>query len=157
MQNDSVQKELIVLRRVLIALSFVGVAVLIAVCVYFPLAECYSFLKVDCVTSTTLHIYCPGCGATRAVEALLHGRLLCSLARNPIVIWIVILATMQYVRTIIALCRRDLSYCRIPTWSWVSDIVLLLTTFVVRNLLMIFCGIDTLGENLPFWNAIMGR
>ena len=38
-----------------------------------------------CVIFTRWHIYCPACGGTRAVEALLRGRVVQSLYWNPAV------------------------------------------------------------------------
>ncbi|MGC2618203.1 MAG: DUF2752 domain-containing protein [Acidobacteriaceae bacterium] len=39
-----------------------------------------------CLINETFHIDCPGCGGTRAVAALLHGRLAEALHFNPLVV-----------------------------------------------------------------------
>ena len=38
-----------------------------------------------CPSLTLLHIYCPGCGSTRAAAALLHGDILLALRQNPVI------------------------------------------------------------------------
>lgn len=155
--EDKMSGELRRLRRMLFAATIAGLVGVLAVCVYFILAERFAFLHTRCAFSRLLHLYCPGCGGTRAVKALLTGHPLRSLVYNPIVLWLIVLAVAQYVRALIALHRREPSRCAVPAWSWISVIVLLLVVFVIRNLLLVFCGIDTLGEHLAFWNAVMGR
>lgn len=41
--------------------------------------------QLPCIFNRLTGLYCPGCGGTRAVLALLHGRLLQSIAYHPIV------------------------------------------------------------------------
>ena len=49
-----------------------------------------------CPSFTLLHIYCPGCGSTRAVEALLHGDLLMALRQNMAIPAMLLLAVLYY-------------------------------------------------------------
>lgn len=68
----------------------------------FP-PELYHFYP-QCPVFRYLHMYCPGCGATRALAALLHGRLIDALHYNAFVVFLlppvlyVLLKT--YVRTL---------------------------------------------------------
>ena len=55
---------------------------------YVPLLPCPSY--------TLLHIYCPGCGSTRAVGALMHGDVLLSLRQNPAIVVMLLLAVLYY-------------------------------------------------------------
>ena len=152
MQNETEREyALRNLRMTLIVLTAVAVAGVGVCYLYFWLAPRYPILAPGCIMSRLLHLYCPGCGGTRAVAALLRGDLLTSLRANPLVLWGGILAVMQYVRVVRALVRRDPFACTIPTWSWVSVIVLALGLFVVRNLLLVFAGYDYLGDNRAFW------
>jgi hypothetical protein len=50
----------------------------------FP-PETSSFYPL-CPVFTLLHIYCPGCGGTRALAALLHGRLYDAMHWNALVV-----------------------------------------------------------------------
>ena len=45
-----------------------------------------------CPVYENFHIYCPGCGGTRAVSALLHGRLAEALQFNPLIVALLPLA-----------------------------------------------------------------
>lgn len=43
----------------------------------------------ECVVYKYLGVYCPGCGGTRAVEALFHGDILQSIYYHPFVVYVV--------------------------------------------------------------------
>jgi Protein of unknown function (DUF2752) len=79
-----------------------GVAGAMAVLYRFP-PELYHFYP-QCPVFRYLHMYCPGCGATRALAALLHGRFIDALHYNAFVVFLlppvlyVLLKT--YVRTL---------------------------------------------------------
>ena len=60
--------------------SLAGAAVL-----YFFPPEDYSFYP-QCPVFRYLHVYCPGCGATRALSALLHARIAEALHYNALVV-----------------------------------------------------------------------
>lgn len=49
------------------------------------------YMGLPCVVNATTGYYCPGCGGTRAVVALLEGHLLKSFFYHPIVLYILIL------------------------------------------------------------------
>ena len=49
-----------------------------------------------CPSYTLLHIFCPGCGSTRAVSALLHGDFLLALRQNLAVPVMLLLAVLYY-------------------------------------------------------------
>lgn len=82
-----------------VAASVIGA---IAVLYRFP-PELYHFYP-QCPVFRYLHIYCPGCGATRALAALLHGKFVDALHYNVFVVFLlppvlyVLLKT--YVRTL---------------------------------------------------------
>ena len=52
----------------------------------FP-PEYYRFYP-QCLVFRYLHLYCPGCGATRALAALLHGRFIDALHYNAFVVFL---------------------------------------------------------------------
>lgn len=150
------ERALRVLRMMMIALTVAAAAGVGACYLYFWLAPRFPILSPGCTLSRVTHLYCPGCGGTRAVAALLRGDLLTSLRANPIVLWMVGVALYLYVRGWAAVIRRAPERMRVPSWTWVGLIVLALGVFVVRNLLLVFGGYDYLGDNLAFWVAVIG-
>ncbi|MBR6708326.1 MAG: DUF2752 domain-containing protein [Clostridia bacterium] len=155
MNNEELrERRLAGVRLTLILLCVAAVALLGLCCLYFLLVERYPFLSFGCVMSRVLHLYCPGCGGTRAVGALLRGDILTSLRCHPVVLWICMICVVQFVRMLTALLRRDPDRAAFPNWCWIGMIVLLIGVFVVRNLLMICFGYDYLGDNLAFWSQI---
>lgn len=141
------------LRRTLLIL---GVAALCgaALCyLYLWLAPRHPILAPGCTLSRVTHLYCPGCGGTRAVAALLRGDIVRCLRANPIVPWVGGCAVYLYIRAWIAVWRGRPETVRIPAWTWIGLIVLALGLLVVRNWLMIAYGYDYLGDNAAFWAA----
>lgn len=69
----------------------------------FLLYNYLPFRHIPCMLLYTTGIYCPGCGGTRAVFALLHGHILQSLYYHPFVpycaalyTWFMISHTLEY-------------------------------------------------------------
>ncbi len=141
------------LRRTLILLAFAALCGIVACYLYFALVPRFPLLAPGCALSRVTHLYCPGCGGTRAVAALLRGDLVRCLRANPLVAWVGGCALWLYVRAWIALWRRKPETVRIPAWTWIGLVVLALGLLVVRNVLMIGFGYDYLGDNVAYWMA----
>lgn len=89
-------------------------------------------------------LYCPGCGGTRALAALLRGQFLTSFQYHPLV---------PYLAVILPALLVSLLYCRrrrkpLPVWAWKGaaymGIVVLAVNFAVKNYFLIFKGMDLL-------------
>ncbi len=104
-----------------------------------------------CLLKKLFRIYCPGCGGTRAFFSLIHGDIIGSLLCNPIVLLLIIafcfyeavglfgiFAKKALPNILIGINRR------IPFFLAVCTAVF----FILRNIFLIFFGIDPLGDIL---------
>jgi hypothetical protein len=108
--------------------SLAGAAVLYG----FP-PERYNFYP-QCPVFRYLHVYCPGCGATRALAALLHARIAEALHYNAMV---VLLAPVLLAYFAIAYwkARRDEVFIwpRVPAMGLAALLVMSAAFGVLRN------------------------
>lgn len=121
-----------------IAASLSGFA---AVALYFGVVLKH-FSMPPCVLSEVLHIYCPGCGGTRAVEALLRGHILESLWYHPIVLYtVVIFGGFMLTQGMERLGSRHIRGWRFHEWHLYGALVVLGCNFLLKNLLRWIFGI----------------
>ena len=100
------------------------------------------FEMPPCVLSTYLRIYCPGCGGTRAVDALLHGHVLESVWYHPIVMYtVVIFGGFMLTQSLERLRVRHIKGMKYHDWHLYGALVVLVCNFLVKNLLRWVWGI----------------
>ena len=106
-----------------------------------------------CLIHDVLHLYCPGCGGTRAIVALLRGQWLHSLRCNPLSAYLVVGFIVFDVRTAIAIAQRkeQLPRLRAP-YFWIT-LAIAVTLCITRNVLMITTGHDYLGDLGAYWHS----
>jgi hypothetical protein len=94
--------------------ALAAATILPAIVLYkFPPAA-YSFYP-RCPVFTYLHVECPGCGATRALAALLHGRLVDALHYNALLVLLLPFLIAFFAHSYISILRgQDLAWPRIP-------------------------------------------
>lgn len=94
------------------------------------------------------HYYCPGCGATRALYELLHFNITSSYLSNPIVITLIIYGLFLFVLRIFENRHDKRNHRNYKLRAKISLGVLLfwLLFAVFRNLLLMYCGYDYLGD-----------
>ncbi|MBQ8310686.1 MAG: DUF2752 domain-containing protein [Clostridia bacterium] len=107
-----------------------------------------------CALHDVLFLYCPMCGGTRAVEALLHldpWGAMCANAYVTVLLFVAVIAdAVAWMRYF----RKQEPLLRIPAWGWIAFAVTLSVWFVLRNYLMIAYGIDPTGDLGAFWAAV---
>lgn len=132
-----------------------GVAVALAL---FPLYRWATGLLSKyvpgCALHDFLHLYCPMCGGTRALSAMLRFDLLAALQHNAFAVLLAGTVLVFYVIAWIRLLRGERRLWRVPQWFWIVGVAVMVVYAVLRNVLMIAWGIDPLGDLLPFWNGI---
>jgi hypothetical protein len=93
----------------------------------------------------TVGLYCPGCGGTRALTALLSGNPLRSLRMNPLVlpaaIWMAVYLGSHFISSV---TRGRTPVLRISRAPFIAGAVLLGVNWILKNALLIFWGIDLL-------------
>ncbi|MCM1024936.1 MAG: DUF2752 domain-containing protein [Roseburia sp.] len=95
-----------------------------------------------CVFSVLFGIYCPGCGGTRALRALLQGRFLLSVWYHPLVPYMAVM----YLGFMGSHAFRRLGWERIRGWkfhNWYlwAGVALISVNFIVKNVLRLGFGI----------------
>ena len=124
---------------------------LAAVCGLFLLLD--SFGLFDGILICPLHLlglYCPTCGMTRAMHALLRLDLALMLRCHPLSPLLLLVALYYGVHGLVASCRGEnapLSGAR--RWPIYLLIALLFAFFILRNVLLLAFSCDPLGDMLP--------
>jgi hypothetical protein len=121
-------------RRWIAHLAVSTAAVAALVLARFPPTDASFYPR--CPVFLWLHLYCPGCGGTRALAALLHGRLQEAMHWNAMVVvslpFAIAFFAMAYRRAV-----REAPFC----WPRIADG--LLTCYLIVT------GIFTVVRNLP--------
>ncbi len=95
---------------------------------------------LPCVTREAFGVYCPGCGDTRALHALTHGRILTAFDYNLLFPFIVLILAWYYLVGLTTLFfRKRVMWIpqSLPTWAIVT--------------LGVTIGAFTVLRNLPWW------
>lgn len=92
-----------------------------------------------CLFYEHLGIYCPGCGGTRSIFALLSGNLFLSVYYNPIVLYCVLIVGLYLILQTFDRLRGKKEYSMpfSPFYVYVG-IALLLVNWVMRLILLLF-------------------
>lgn len=90
-------------------------------------------------------LYCPGCGGTRAVKALLSGKILRSLYFHPFVLYVVVAAASEtafWIEKRLRPSAKKLSGFsrRLPRWA-IGGLTVVLVNWIVKNGALILFGI----------------
>lgn len=98
--------------------------------------------QIPCFFSRVVGFYCPGCGGTRAVEALFHGRLLQALWYHPLVPYgAFIFGGFMLTQALARIGVRGIKGWRYHNWYLYVAIALILVNFLIKNGLRLGWGI----------------
>lgn len=96
------------------------------------------FAGIPCVLYYFLGIYCPGCGGTRAVKALLDGAVLQSVWYHPLVLYCVILVGGFILTHTLELFRvKGIRGWRFHSWYLYGALAILILNFAIKNILLL--------------------
>ncbi len=97
----------------------------------------------DCFLYSYFGIYCPGCGGTRAVMALLEGRIWDSIYYHPIVVYTAIIYLVFMIpQTIHYISRGKIKGIRFRYWFLYGALVVIIINFLVKNIFKFIYGIN---------------
>lgn len=138
----------ILLRDFLIVNLVCGIAAFMMLLVML-LQRIHVLPAIPCGLMVLFHIYCPGCGGTRALYSMLQGRFLESLFYNPAVLLGTLLIIYYEVSVIITLVKDNgkIYYYRKPGLIYVY-LAVVFGYAVIRDVLLFIPGIDLLGDLL---------
>lgn len=98
-----------------------------------------------CLFQDVLHLYCPGCGGTRSIQALLRGRFLTALYYHPAAVYGVVLYVVYFVsQTLMRLSGGKIKGMQFKAVYLYVMLGLIALNFVVRNVLLGVFHIPTL-------------
>ena len=102
---------------------------------------------IVCLFKETFFAYCPGCGGTRAVAALLRFDFLHSFIYNPTVIVTSVIFLDIDLRALVSVVKNDPKYIKsFPSKIFYIIPAVILVYFFIRNALLFGFGIDLLGD-----------
>ena len=101
--------------------------------------------QLFCVFKILTGSYCPFCGGTRCLSALLQFDLPGALRYNALVVFTALMGLVYEIKTLAAILRCRPRPFALPRWAASVYLALLLVFFLGRNLLL-WCGIDIIGD-----------
>ncbi len=117
----------------------------LVLCKRFLFLNLFSAVRMPpCVFHTLTGYFCPGCGGTRSLKALLSGRFLVCAVDFPMIMY----AAVVYAWFMISQTIEKVSSHRIPIGmkyrhAWVyASLVIVIIHFIVKNLFYIKTGIE---------------
>lgn len=111
-----------------------GCGLFVALVVYY-FANLWWGFTVPCLFHLVTGCYCPGCGITRMLSALIEGKIYAAFRFNPLLFALLPIFVFLGVDYIIAQYRGRVPLQRkVPAWIWTALLVIVLVYGVVRNL-----------------------
>ena len=104
------------------------------------------YFVVTCPLHDLLKIYCPLCGGSRSILSLFRFDLPGAFRANPAVLLSLPVILFYYVRALVVFARGGTFSFRVPRKWTVALLCLFAAFFVLRNVLLIFFGIDPTGD-----------
>ena len=106
--------------------------------IYFKLLSLPNAPIFPCVLWSVFGLYCPGCGGTRAVAALLQGDILKSLWYHPLVLYTVVLfGGFVLTQTLARMHVPKIKGWRFHAWQLYGAVVILFLNMIIKNILLL--------------------
>ncbi len=96
----------------------------------------------DCPSHIFFGVYCPFCGGTRAMSALMRFDVVASLIYNPAIIPSMIAFGVYDILALRAILKNEQTVLHVHKWVWISLTAILLLNWIIRNMLLLIWNID---------------
>jgi len=126
-------------------LFYIGI-VFLAACIAFGILYCLLLRgrlpQVPCFFSSVVGIYCPGCGGTRAVMALLEGKFLLAVWYHPLVPYLaVVWGGFMLTQGLHRLGAGFIRGWKFHYWYLYGAVIIVVCNFLIKNVLRLVWGI----------------
>ena len=138
---------------IFLALHGAAIVDLLLLPLYMKVASWLSGIFGGCLMHR-FFIYCPLCGGTRAIAALTRFHFIEAWNYNAFVVLLCFAILALDVWAWVRYFQKKEPLIILPRWSYITFCVILVIYFILRNVLMIFFGIDPTGDLVYFWNAV---
>lgn len=123
-----------------IGLIFLVVGGVVSALYFGVLQHCLP--ELPCLFWALFGIYCPGCGGTRAVLALMQGRFLESLWYHPLVLYVTVCGGgFMLTQGLHRLGVKRIKGWKYHNWYLYGMIIIVVCNFLIKNLLKMVWGI----------------
>lgn len=127
-------------------LSAIMVLMILSVSIVRILSLDVFHLFPDCMFWSLTGYYCPGCGGTRAVRALLQLDFLKSFLYHPLVLYsAIVIGGFWMTKTVELLSKGRYKNVRLRPLYFYIAIAIVLVQWLAKNMIIYFCGIRVLG------------
>lgn len=98
---------------------------------------------IPCLMLTVFGIYCPGCGGTRALEALMHGKIITALWYHPLIPYTAVLAGgFMLTQGLDRLGVKAVRGWKFHNWYLYGAVIIIICNFLLKNMLRLIWGIE---------------
>ena len=123
MKNRIFAKTMVILIPIAVIIFILCKDLILLLASHFP----------PCFFYSIYHLYCPSCGNTRSVTALLQGDILTSLRFNIVPVLSIILLTLAYIELVTYSFGKHIRILPRKLAFYMVGIALLVLYFIIRN------------------------
>lgn len=136
-------------KKSVIWFSVINISIILFAIIYTLIFTFEKDLIMDgeCKFQSLFHLYCPGCGGSRSLKAFLSFDFLKSFILYPPLIISFICILCFDIRFLINIRKSNSKKASLHLYFILIPVSIILT-FIIRNLLLICFGIDTVGDFL---------
>lgn len=138
MKNSNYSEE-----KTLYIIGIIGIFCILIFLLFLKIYNINIFnINVPCKLLEKTGYYCPGCGGTRAVKALIKGDIIGSIKYHPVVIYIfVVYSLFMILNTMSLIFKRDFSGMKLNNTIIILMPIIIFGQFFIKNILLIVWNI----------------